>query len=228
MFPNSQTNSSTQVLVPISYEFTYVTQPQETLITPVNGTATDNGAPASSGNMTSSLQIKRGSSQTTDKFGNLITETSSPLTTTTSVTASIERKQHQQHQQLAITPHDDRMTTILNSSQNDDLEEEEVEIIIDLNGTKTTKEEEEEDGETEDFVLPKVEEEILRNIIMHLIPTTKKTYVDDILDGVRFLLSPIYFIFLIVAELQIVFSFYEKLSISHEISGIQRNFHKFT
>ena len=81
----------------------------------------------------------------------------------------------------------------MHDSQNDELEEEEVEIIIDLNATtKTTREEEdddemsgdEDDGNEND--MPKVEEEILRNIIMHLIPTTKKTFVDDILEGVSF------------------------------------------
>lgn len=137
--------------------------------------------PAPSCPATQTSLIKRGSSQTiTDKFGNLLTETSSPLTTTTSVTASstpagCDRKFHH----------------VMHDSQNDELEEEEVEIIIDLNATtKTTREEEEEDemsGDEDDGNendMPKVEEEILRNIIMHLIPTTKKTFVDDILEGV--------------------------------------------
>lgn len=137
----SQSNPS-QILVPISYEFTYMS----------NGNGCNGNALQPNG----ANMIKKGSSH--DKKCN--NSTSSPITTTTSVDATSAQRNN--GEQL----------------HNDELEEEEVEIIIDLNATKTKDEDETEED------IPKVEEEILRNIIMHLIPTTKKTFVDDILDGV--------------------------------------------
>lgn len=175
-------SSNGQVLVPISYEFTYVTN-------------------TGCGRTSNSLQttpistiLKRGSRSQTitpqQQAAMTATETtSSPITTTTSVTTSAAAVDYRK---LAV------------ENNYELVEEEEVEIIIDLNGTKTVKEETD-DGDDEAAPAesgptpsqpppplpqqPKVEEEILRNIIMHLIPTTKKSYVDDILEGVKHIVS---------------------------------------
>lgn len=62
-------------------------------------------------------------------------------------------------------------------SKSEESEEEEVEIVIDLNKKIKKSVDEEKINET------------LRNIVMHLIPTTRKAYVDDIVDGIKCQLS---------------------------------------
>ena len=53
-------------------------------------------------------------------------------------------------------------------------EEEELEIVIDLNHLKNEK-----------------NEEKMRQIVMHMIPTTRKAFIDDIVDGVKQLLNTV-------------------------------------
>ena len=69
-----------------------------------------------------------------------------------------------------------RVKGALTGSSDSSLEMDEVEIIIDLNSYHEAR---------------KIEaiDERLRNIVMHMIPTTRKAYVDDICDGIKGLLD---------------------------------------
>lgn len=84
---------------------------------------------------------------------------------------------------------DNRRPTSSSSS-----EIEEVEIIIDLN-TKDHKQIksqpaiDQEDQEIAEY-RNKIISETLKNIVMHVVPTTRKAYVDDIVNGIRSLMNP--------------------------------------
>ncbi|RNA13964.1 hypothetical protein BpHYR1_031328 [Brachionus plicatilis] len=72
---------------------------------------------------------------------------------------------------------DKQSSSSMHSVTKSDESEEEVEIVIDLNGRQEAQKRRCMDEEKID--------EVLRNIVMHLVPTTRKAYVDDIVDGIK-------------------------------------------